>query len=82
LPVADTDLFCKWLLDSFEYQNESLMLSPAAGFYANEHLGKQQVRIAFVLNEEDLTKAIKCLEMGLKQYQETFANHEENALSK
>ena len=82
LPVSDTDLFCKWLLDSFEYQNESLMLSPAAGFYANEHLGKQQVRIAFVLNEEDLTKAIKCLEMGLKQYQETFANHEENALSK
>jgi len=82
LPVEDTDHFCKWLLNSFDYQNESLMLSPASGFYTNEYSGKRQVRIAFVLNEEDFSKAIKCLEMGLEKYQELHKESQAIALSK
>ena len=68
LPVEDADDFCKWLLSDFEYEGNSVMLSPASGFYANKTLGKRQVRIAFVLNVEDLEKAITCLEKGLQQY--------------
>jgi len=68
LPVEDTDDFSQWLLDEFEYQNQTVMLAPASGFYATPGLGKKEVRIAYVLNQEDLAKALDCLEAGLKSY--------------
>ncbi len=68
LPVDDTDKFCKWLLSDFEYNNATVMMAPASGFYATPGLGKQEVRIAYVLKIEDLKNAMKCLEEGLKAY--------------
>ena len=68
LPVRDAEEFCQWLLEKFDYHNETVMLAPASGFYTNQELGKQQVRIAYVLNTESLKKAITCLEEGLKVY--------------
>lgn len=68
LPVDDTDKFCQWLLSDFEYNNATVMMAPASGFYATPGLGKQEVRIAYVLKIEDLKNAMKCLEEGLKAY--------------
>jgi aspartate aminotransferase len=68
LPVDDTDKFCQWLLSDFEYNNATVMMAPASGFYATPGLGKQEVRIAYVLNTGDLKMAMKCLEEGLKAY--------------
>jgi aspartate aminotransferase len=68
LPVDDTDTFCQWILSDFEYDNGTVMMAPASGFYATPGLGKQEVRIAYVLNIEDLKKAMKCLEEALKAY--------------
>ncbi len=68
LPVDDTDKFCQWLLSDFEYNNSTVMMAPASGFYATSGLGKQEVRIAYVLKIEDLKNAMKCLEEGLKAY--------------
>ena len=68
LPVKDTDIFCQWMLESFEHNGATVMMAPASGFYSTEGLGKTEVRIAYVLNTTDLKAAIKCLELGLKQY--------------
>lgn len=68
LPVADTDAFCQWMLESFSYEGATVMMAPASGFYATANTGKSEVRIAYVLNEDDLTQAIRCLKEGLKQY--------------
>jgi len=68
LPVTDTDDFCQWMLSDFSYEGETVMMAPASGFYATEGRGKNEVRIAYVLNSIDLKKAIKCLEEGLKAY--------------
>lgn len=68
LPVKDSDDFCQWMLSDFNYENETVMMAPASGFYASENKGKNEVRIAYVLNSIDLKKAIKCLEEGLKVY--------------
>ncbi len=68
LPVKDSDKFCQWMLESFSYNNATVMMAPASGFYSTEGSGKNQVRIAYVLNTDDLTAAVKCLEEGLKQY--------------
>jgi len=68
LPIDDCDKFCQWLLESFSYNNETVMLAPATGFYATEGLGKNEVRIAYVLNTEELVKAINCLKIALEQY--------------
>ncbi len=68
LPVADTDDFCRWMLSDFNYEGETVMMAPASGFYATEGKGKNEVRIAYVLNSIDLKKAIKCLEEGLMEY--------------
>ncbi|MDR3714003.1 MAG: pyridoxal phosphate-dependent aminotransferase [Puia sp.] len=68
LPVDDTDVFCQWLLESFSYNNQTLMLAPAAGFYGTEGLGKQEVRLAYVLNTEALNRAMDCLEKALQEY--------------
>lgn len=69
LPVEDAEAFSRFLLESFSLDNQTVMLAPAAGFYSSENLGKNQVRIAFVLNEEKLKKAAQILEEGLKAYQ-------------
>jgi aspartate aminotransferase len=68
LPIDDSDVFCQWLLESFELDNQTVMLAPATGFYATPGLGKNEVRLAYVLNKADLTKAMICLEAALKVY--------------
>ena len=68
LPIDDSDKFCQWLLEDFEYENQTVMLAPATGFYATPHLGKNEVRISYVLNTGDLKASIKCLEEALKVY--------------
>lgn len=68
LPVDDADQFSKWLLSDFQYENETVMLAPASGFYSTPGLGKDEVRIAYVLNKTDLEKAIVCLEKALGVY--------------
>lgn len=68
LPVDDTDVFCQWLLESFSYNNQTVMLAPAGGFYGTRGLGKKEVRLAYVLNTADLNKAMDCLEKALEQY--------------
>lgn len=68
LPIDNSDTFCQWLLETFSYQNETVMLAPATGFYSKPELGKHEVRIAYVLNQESLKKAMKCLDEALKVY--------------
>ena len=69
LPVADSDHFCKWLLTDFRENNATIMLAPASGFYTSPGLGKNEVRLAYVLNEQEINKAMDCLESALKIYQ-------------
>lgn len=68
LPVKDTDKFCQWLLEEFSYENQTVMLAPASGFYSTPGLGKNEARIAYVLKKEDLKNAVKCIEEALKIY--------------
>jgi aspartate aminotransferase len=68
LPVENADEFCQWMLSDFEYENQTVMMAPASGFYATPGLGKNEVRIAYVLKEESLRKAMICLKAGLEQY--------------
>lgn len=68
LPIDDSDKFCQWLLESFNYQNQTVMLAPATGFYSHAERGKHQVRLAYVLNRNDLRNAMKCLEKALLVY--------------
>ena len=68
LPVDDTDVFCQWLLESYSYRNQTVMLAPAGGFYGTPGLGKKEVRLAYVLNTGDLEKAMDCLEQALAVY--------------
>ncbi len=70
LPVKDTDRFCQWLLEEFDYEKQTVMLAPASGFYSTPGLGKNEARIAYVLKKEDLKKAVKCLEEALKVYKD------------
>lgn len=68
LPVDNAENFCQWMLESFDYNGETIMMAPAAGFYSDPSHGLRQVRIAYVLNKVSLEKAIKCLAEGLKEY--------------
>jgi aspartate aminotransferase len=68
LPIDDGDKFCQWLLEDFAYENQTVMLAPMAGFYATPGLGKDEVRIGYVLNVEALGKAMTCLIEALKVY--------------
>ena len=68
LPIDDSDKFCKWLLEDFNYNNETVMLAPATGFYATKGKGMNEVRISYVLNVDDLKGSMKCLEEALKVY--------------
>lgn len=68
LPIDDCDRFAKWLLEDFTYEKQTVMVAPASGFYATKGLGKNEVRIAYVLKKDDLEKAMKVLEEALKAY--------------
>jgi aspartate aminotransferase len=68
LPIDDCDRFCRWLLEDFEYENGTVMLAPASGFYSSEGSGMDEVRISYVLNVDDLKSSMKCLEESLKVY--------------
>jgi aspartate aminotransferase len=68
LPIDDSDRFCKWMLEEFSFENQTVMMAPATGFYATEGAGKNEVRMAYVLNRDDLKKAMICLEEALKIY--------------
>ena len=68
LPVDDTDVFCQWLLEDFSYNNKTVMLAPATGFYKTPGLGKNEVRLAYVLNAEAINSAMDCLAIALEQY--------------
>lgn len=68
LPVSDTDDFARWMLETFQDNNETVMVAPASGFYSSEGEGKNQVRIAYVLNKKDLIRCVEILRNGLTQY--------------
>lgn len=68
LPVDDADAFAEWILSDFEHENQTVMMAPASGFYSTPGLGKQEVRIAYVLKKADLEKAMKTLEAALEAY--------------
>jgi aspartate aminotransferase len=69
-PVADAEKFCIWLLQSFEFEGQTVMMAPANGFYSSENAGKNEVRIAYVLNQDSLKKSVECLRHALEQYPE------------
>lgn len=68
LPIDDSDKFCQWLLEDFNFEKETVMLAPATGFYATKGKGLNEVRISYVLNVEDLKRAMQCLDEALKVY--------------
>lgn len=68
LPIDDAEDFAKWLLESFHLNNETVMVAPAAGFYSTPNTGLNQVRIAYVLKEDDLKRAVEILKAALKEY--------------
>lgn len=68
LPIDNADTFCQWMLESFHLNNETVMMAPATGFYSRPEPGLQQVRLAYVLNQDALKAAIRCLEEALKVY--------------
>ena len=68
LPVDDADKFCQWVLSDFEFNNQTVMMAPGSGFYSTPGLGKNEVRISYVLNVNELKNAFDCLEEALKVY--------------
>lgn len=68
LPIDNADKFCQWMLEEFSYNNETVMMAPATGFYSTEGAGVNEVRLAYVLNQDDLNKALACLEKALQVY--------------
>lgn len=68
LPVDDAEQFCQWLLERFSYNGATVMMAPAAGFYATPGKGKSEVRLAYVLNKDAINNAMDCLEVALKEY--------------
>jgi aspartate aminotransferase len=68
LPVDDAETFCRWMLEEFSHEGATVMMAPAAGFYAKRSLGKRQVRLAYVLKQSDLERAMDALERGLAAY--------------
>lgn len=68
LPIKDSDVFAQWLLEEFDVDGETIMVAPAAGFYSTPGVGKNQVRIAYVLKKESLLKAVNILKIALEQY--------------
>ena len=78
LPIDDSDRFCQWCLESFEYEGATVMLAPASGFYSDNNYGHNEVRIAYVLEKEELKKALKILEKALEAYPGRINPKQEN----
>lgn len=72
LPVDDAEKFAKWLLTDFRDKNETVMVAPGAGFYATPGLGKDEIRVAYVINEKDLARAAELIGLAVKQYNSTI----------
>ncbi|MBK8612125.1 MAG: pyridoxal phosphate-dependent aminotransferase [Flavobacteriales bacterium] len=68
LPIDDADIFCQWLLEKFEHKGHTVMMAPAAGFYAQPEPGRRQVRLAYVLEQDKLRLAVECLQEALRVY--------------
>ena len=68
LPIKDAEDFAKWLLETYNLDNETVMVAPAAGFYSTPNTGLNQVRIAYVLKEEQLLRSIEILKAALIEY--------------
>jgi aspartate aminotransferase len=68
LPIDNADTFAQWILESFDFEGETVMVAPAAGFYSTPGVGLNQVRIAYVLKKEDLVKAVQILKEAIKVY--------------
>ena len=68
LPIDDADVFCQWMLESFEHEGATVMMAPNTGFYATPGLGKQEIRMAYVLEREEIEKAVACLRAALSAY--------------
>ncbi|MGJ1364030.1 pyridoxal phosphate-dependent aminotransferase [Sphingobacterium spiritivorum] len=68
LPIDNADKFCQWMLESFSYENQTVMMAPATGFYSTPGAGLNEVRMAYVLNQSDLKNALVCLEKALAEY--------------
>ena len=68
LPVDDADRFCEWCLREFQYEGATVFMAPASGFYTTPGMGKNEVRMAYVLNREDLAQALTVLAEALKAY--------------
>lgn len=67
-PVDDSDKFCQWLLEEFQHEGQTVMMAPATGFYSTKGAGKNEARLAYVLNKESLEKAVECLRAAIEQY--------------
>jgi aspartate aminotransferase len=80
LPIDDCDKFCQWLLEDFSYNNQTVMLAPATGFYGTTGLGKNEVRLAYVLNLQSLNAAMDCLEKALEQYPDRVSTENKTAV--
>lgn len=70
LPLENAEDFCRWMLEEFDHEGKTVMMAPGAGFYATPNIGKNQVRIAYVLNQQNLKEALICLEKGLAAYKQ------------
>jgi aspartate aminotransferase len=68
LPVDDAEKFCAWCLTDFDYEGETIMMAPASGFYSTPGLGRDEVRIAYILKKDDLKRAVLVLEKALEAY--------------
>lgn len=75
LPVDDTDKFCQWCLTDFQYEGQTVMMAPGSGFYTDPEEGRKQVRMAYVLNKEDLSKAMVVLRKALETYNQLTINN-------
>ena len=76
LPIDDSDRFCAWCLGEFDYEGETVMLAPASGFYSDPTCGRNEVRIAYVLCQQDLQRAIRVLGEALKRYRREVMREE------
>lgn len=72
LPVDDAEKFCAWCLTDFNYEGETVMMAPAAGFYTTPGAGRNQVRLAYVLKKDDLNRALVVLQKALEAYPGTI----------
>lgn len=71
LPIENAEDFVIWLLDNFQIDNETVMAAPAEGFYSTPGQGRNELRLAYILNEEDLTKAMHIFRQGFEEYKKT-----------